>query len=277
VSRISLVVADVDGTLLGADKILSERSRAAVGRLRARGVGFTVVSSRPPVGMSRLVAPLDLRLPMGAFNGGALLAPDLAIIEQHVVGREAARDAVAVFAAFDIDVWVFTGEAWMVRHAEGPHVARQTRTLGVAPKLVGSFEGYLSDAAKIVGASGDAERLSLCETEMRRQLGSRASVARSQPYYVDVTPAGTDKGTIVETLSRRLGLGADEIATIGDMENDIAMFRKSGFSIAMGNASPVVKGSARAETLSTEADGFAIAVERLILPRCAGARADGPI
>lgn len=275
-SRISLVIADVDGTLLGPDKILSPRSRAAVDRLAAHGVRFTIASSRPPAGMRRLVAPLDLRLPMGAFNGGALLAPDLKVIEQHVLDRATARTAIEVFAAFGIDAWLFTGEAWLARHAEGPHVERHTRTLGMPPTLVDSFEDHLSGAAKIVGVSSDGGRLALSEGAMRRELSGCASIARSQPYYVDVTPAGTDKGVIVDALSRRLGLGADEIATIGDMENDIAMFRRSGFSIAMGNASPAVKRSARAETLTADADGFAVAVERLILPRAVPARPNGP-
>lgn len=270
-SRISLVIADVDGTLLGPDKVLTDRSRAAIDRLAAAGIRFTIISSRPPVGMRRLVAPLSLCLPMGAFNGGALLAPDLAVIEQHVLDPAAAQAAVEVFAAFGIDVWLFTADAWLARRAMGahiePHIERHARTLGIPPTLVDSFDNHLSRAAKIVGVNSDGDCLSLCEAAMRREIDGRASIARSQPYYVDVTPAGTDKGTIVDALSRRLGLGADEIATIGDMENDIAMFRKSGFSIAMGNASLAVKLSARAETLSTDADGFAIAVERLILPR----------
>jgi Cof subfamily protein (haloacid dehalogenase superfamily) len=271
VSRLSLVIADVDGTLLGPDKVLTDRSRAAIGRLAAADIRFTIISSRPPVGMRRLVAPLSLCLPMGAFNGGALLAPDLAVIEQHVLGPRVAQAAVEVFTAFGIDVWLFTADAWFARRTAGAriqlHIERHTRTLGISPTLVDSFDDYLSRAAKIVGVSGDGDQLSLCDAAMRRELGGRASIARSQPYYVDVTPAGTDKGVIVDALSRRLGLAADEIATIGDMENDIAMFRKSGFSIAMGNASLAVKHSARAETLSTDADGFAIAVERLILPR----------
>jgi hydroxymethylpyrimidine pyrophosphatase-like HAD family hydrolase len=84
-----------------------------------------------------------------------------------------------------------------------------------------------------------------------------------------MTPAGTDKGVFVATLARRLCIPLAEVATIGDMENDIPMFRRRGFAIAMGNAGAAVKRSADAETLSNEANGFAAAVEQLILPRCA--------
>jgi hypothetical protein len=64
---------------------------------------------------------------------------------------------------------------------------------------------------------------------------------------------------------------AAEIVTLGDMANDLPMFRNSGFSIAMGNASAEVKRAASALTLSNDEDGFAEAVERVILPRARGA------
>jgi hypothetical protein len=115
--------------------------------------------------------------------------------------------------------------------------------------------------------SRDVDRLASCEAAVRQAIGDGASVARSQPYYLDVTPAGTDKGTVVKALIRRLDIPAAEIVSIGDMDNDVPMFRESGFSIAMGNASAEVRRHADAVTLSNEADGFAHAVARHILPR----------
>jgi hydroxymethylpyrimidine pyrophosphatase-like HAD family hydrolase len=57
------------------------------------------------------------------------------------------------------------------------------------------------------------------------------------------------------------------VAVIGDMENDIPMFEKAGFGVAMGNASDKVKSAAQAATSSNEEDGFANAIEHIILPR----------
>jgi hydroxymethylpyrimidine pyrophosphatase-like HAD family hydrolase len=59
----------------------------------------------------------------------------------------------------------------------------------------------------------------------------------------------------------------DEIATIGDSQNDVPMFRRSGLSIAMGNASDEVKAEAGLTTASNDMDGFAQAMERFILRR----------
>ena len=104
-----------------------------------------------------------------------------------------------------------------------------------------------------------------CEEAAQRALSKTASAARSQPYYLDVTYPKANKGTVVTTLSRFLNIRPDQIATIGDMPNDVFMFRKGGFSIAMGNSSDEVKSQASAVTDSNENDGFAKAVRKFVL------------
>jgi hydroxymethylpyrimidine pyrophosphatase-like HAD family hydrolase len=88
---------------------------------------------------------------------------------------------------------------------------------------------------------------------------------RSQPYYLDVTNKNGNKGAVVDYLAQHLGVPAQEIATIGDQQNDVLMFKRSGFSIAMGNASDEVKAQAKAVTASYNDDGFAKAMENFIL------------
>ena len=138
------------------------------------------------------------------------------------------------------------------------------------PAVVDRLEDHLDGASKLVGVSQDFERLTACEAAMREALGGRASVVRSQLYYLDVTPAGTNKGTLLVDLARRLRVPRDEIVTLGDMENDVPMFRVSGFSIAIGNANAEVKRAANAVTLTNDDDGFADAIERIVLPRAGG-------
>ena len=99
---------------------------------------------------------------------------------------------------------------------------------------------------------------------MREAVGNEATAVRSQTYYLDVTPPGHDKGTFVETIAKRLGISTDAVATIGDMQNDLAMFARSGISFAMGNATDEVKKHANHVTDSNENDGFAKAIERIL-------------
>jgi Cof subfamily protein (haloacid dehalogenase superfamily) len=274
-NKISLVISDVDGTLVTSDKVLTERSREAVARLDAQGIAFTIASSRPAFGLRMLSEQLRLQLPMGAYNGGALVAPDLTIIEQRLVTPEVARKALTVFQSFGIDVWIFTADSWLARDPCGAYVEKEKRSIQALPKIVAHLDDHLDGVAKIVGVSADSERLTHCEAEVRRTIMDGASIARSQPYYLDITPAGTNKGVIVDALIQRLGIPSAEIASIGDMDNDISMFAKSGFRIAMGNASPDVMKAADAVTRSNNEDGFADAIERLILPRADGASISG--
>ena len=67
--------------------------------------------------------------------------------------------------------------------------------------------------------------------------------------------------------ARLLEIPTAQIATIGDMPTNVLMFSKSGFSIAMGNASDAVKAQASAVTDSNENEGFAKAVRKFVLAR----------
>ncbi len=113
--------------------------------------------------------------------------------------------------------------------------------------------------------SDDSSRVARCELELRRTLGGLASVARSQPYYLDVTHPAANKAMVVRQLSHRLGIPLGEIAAVGDMPNDVLMFGLAGLSIAMGNACVEVQRCARRVTTSNEEEGFANAVDWYVL------------
>ena len=123
----------------------------------------------------------------------------------------------------------------------------------------------LDQVVKIVGVSDDFEKVQRCEADAHAAFGQRATANRSQSYYLDVTHKDANKGAVVEFLSRYLDIPTAEIATIGDQPTDVLMFKRSGFSIAMGNASDQVKKQASATTDSHEDEGFAKAMERFIL------------
>lgn len=261
---IALVVSDVDGTLVTDDKRLTPAAVAAVRRLGAAGIGFTLASSRPPVGLRTLARSLDLRLPMAAFNGSTVCGPDLAPISERLIPEAVARAAVEHLEAAGVDVWVFARNAWNLRDAEAPYTDLERRTLETDPTVVRDLDPLLADAAKIVGVSRDPTGLARLEETLAAALGTGAAVHRSQPYYLDVTPPGIDKGSFVTDLGRRLGLPRERIATLGDAANDIALFRESGLSIAMGNAAPAVRRAASAVTAGNDEDGFARAINRFV-------------
>ena len=271
--RISLLVSDIDGTLVTDAKRLTTAAIRAAASLTDAGVRLSLVSSRPPMGFAALSDALRLRAPLGAFNGGAILNPDLSIIESTLVAAADARTALDAFAEFGIDGWLFTTDRWYVTDPEGPLVPKEKMTIGGEPNVVAAFDDLLGRVGKLVGSSNDHDRMARCEAALATRLGSGTRARRSQAYYLDVTPAGFDKGRAVRRIAEVLSVPLDEVAVIGDMANDLPMFQVAPYRIAMGNGIEELKSMASFVTESNEHDGFAAAVERFILPRAASAHA----
>ena len=263
---LKLLLADVDGTLVTKDKVLTDRAQKAVLALDAKGIKFALTSGRPPKGMLMLIEPLKITTPIAGFNGGLFVRADMSIIESHTLDPDAAKKTVALIEKQGLDVWVYSGDDWLLRDMDAPHREREEHTVKFAPKVVKAFtDEHLKNAVKIVGVSDDLDKVAACERSVQEALGKTVSAARSQPYYLDVTHPQANKGGVVAYLSKTLGIDAGQIATIGDQPNDVLMFKPSGFSIAMGNASEAVQKEADAVTGSYDSEGFAKAVEKYLL------------
>src|SRR5271157_862232 len=198
--KISLVLADVDGTLVTEDKVLTKRAQAAVQRLHAAGIRFAITSGRPPKGMAMLFDELRLETPIAGFNGGLFVKRDLSIIEQKTLPTDVAEKALELIRGHGLDAWVYRGNDWLITKPDAPHVAREAWTVKFQPKIVPDFAGMLGDAAKIVGVSDDHDKVQRCEADAQAAFGARATASRSQPYYLDITHKDANKGAVVEYL-----------------------------------------------------------------------------
>ena len=128
--KCSAVISDVDGTLVTDDKVLTARAQAAVAELHASGILFSIISSRPPRGLRMLLEPLAITTPVGGFNGGVIATRDLSVITEHLLSSQVARRAVDILNARGVQVWVFSGQDWLVRDPDGPYVPLEQRTVG---------------------------------------------------------------------------------------------------------------------------------------------------
>jgi Cof subfamily protein (haloacid dehalogenase superfamily) len=265
--RIAAVLADVDGTLVTSSKALTPRTIEAVGQLHERGVIFAITSGRPPRGMRMLVDPLKLQGPIAAFNGGILVRPDLTIIDEYTIPGNLTPALIDAIRAHGLDAWIYRGADWYVTDPHAPHVEHEASTVQFQPTVVPSYDGLLDRVVKIVGVSDDHDLVTRAVAAVDEQFGSHVSASASQPYYLDVTHPRANKGAVVERLSHYYKVPDNQIATLGDGFNDVLMFKSSGLSIAMGNASEEVQRAATFVTASNDDEGFARAVEEFILPR----------
>ena len=174
---IRLLLADIDGTLVTQDKILTERAISAVKKLKESGVIFAVTSGRPPRGMSMLIEPLELTTPIAAFNGGVFVRPDMSVIEQHTIPNEVTPAAIDLLEGQGVDVWVYRGADWFIRDANAPHVSREGRTVKFDPTLVANFGSVSDSVAKIVAVDDDYDKVQKAVEAARAQFGDHVSAA----------------------------------------------------------------------------------------------------
>jgi hydroxymethylpyrimidine pyrophosphatase-like HAD family hydrolase len=260
-----LVATDVDGTLLDPDDRVSPRAVAAVGRLVAAGVGFVLVTGRPPRWIPPVVAQLGVAGLAVCANGGVLYD---AAEDQVLWARTFPPDALARLAAAATDTLPGCGLA----------VERVGADADPAPFV--AEPGY-----RHAWADGDdvtverAELLSRPAVKLlvrEPRLSSDAMVAALAPVLggaadltfshsrglVEVSPAGVTKATGLDDVARRHRVTAADVVAFGDMPNDLEMLRWAGHGVAMGNAHPALLEVADEVTASNAEDGLALVLER---------------
>lgn len=266
---IRLLVSDIDGTLVRDDKSLPAANRDAILSLAADGVAITLISARPPSGMLGLAAALRLTGPLAAFNGGTLFDADGAIRLAH---RLESADADAMLRLIDrpgVTPWVYADGAWFVADLDNPHLARERLASAIEPTIRADFTGLHGRIDKIVGVSDDHEMLRRLDERAKSEIAASATIARSQPYYLDVTHLLANKGDGIAALARAFGVELAQVAVLGDMANDLPMFARAGLAVAMGQAPACVRAAASATAATNEENGVADAVRRFIRPRIA--------
>jgi Cof subfamily protein (haloacid dehalogenase superfamily) len=230
-------------------------------------VATTLISARPPSGILGLAASLRLAGPLAAFNGGTLFDADGTIRFAH---RLEGADAAAMLRMLDrpgIMPWVYADAMWFVTGLDNPHLARERLASAIEPVVRTDFAGLDGRIDKIVAVSDDHALLRQLEAQAREVIGARATIARSQAYYLDVTHRLANKGDGIAALARAFDVDLAEVAAVGDMPNDLPMFSRAGLSVAMGQAPPDVQVAADGTAATNEQDGVADAIMRFVRPR----------
>ncbi len=264
---VKLVVADIDGTLLDPQKQLTEAVRKSVLKVKEAGILFSIISARPPRATKFLIDALQIEEPVACFNGALICTPTFETLSEIRMDPQDVERVATLILNHKLDLWMFRGADWYVSHLTGPHVEGHIKYLDHIPGYIGNNFNLCTNANKLVGVSDDYAAVKRCEADVIAACGSHISATRSADYYLDVTHRDANKGHAVEQLAKMMKVPLENVATIGDMPTDMLMFAKSGTSIAMGNGSDEVKSAAKFVTTSNSEDGFAKAMEDVVLPR----------
>jgi Cof subfamily protein (haloacid dehalogenase superfamily) len=259
-----LVATDVDGTLLDPDERVPLRAAAVIERLVASGVGFVLVTGRPPRWIPPVVAQLTVA-PLAVCANGSVLydaAEDrvlwaLTLTPNRLAELAAAAEEALPGCALAVErVGVADGSPFLAEpdyeHAwvDGNRGICDRAELLARPavKLLVRCEGLSSDA--MVAA-------------LTPVVGEAADLTFSYPRgLVEISPPRVTKATGLAEVAQRHGVAAADVVAFGDMPNDLEMLRWAGHGVAMGNAHPALLEVADEVTASNNEDGLALVLER---------------
>ncbi|MCL2318874.1 MAG: Cof-type HAD-IIB family hydrolase [Treponema sp.] len=270
-SGIRLLALDLDDTLLRSDLSISHRTRKAIKRVLAAGITVVLASGRIPQAMDRFsrLLGLDKRASYLISNNGALVQESQTGNIVHEARLEP-RMALAVYNLAD-------AEGFAVQMYEGGtmYVSRKNEYSTIDQKLTGLHQVVVENFRDLIGKGcykliipGDPMLLVPLESLLRTYLGKYITLFTSRPYFLEIIPPATDKGTALAKIAEILGVKADETMAIGDSMNDEAMIRWAGTGVAMANADDRIKSIADLVAEHTnEEDGVAEIIDRYLFGR----------
>ncbi len=262
---IRLIACDLDGTLMGEGQRITPAVRAAVAEAQAAGVQVTVATGRMFAATVPFARELGITAPLICYQGGWIQAPDdpqprfRRTLPRPIAGRVLEASARLGWHT----VLYADGRIFLRELQESP--AFYDALLGEDWAIVEGWETVLRrhQVDKVLFVA-EAEAIPAMEAQLRRWVGEAATVVRSHARFVEVVPAGVDKGRGLAWLAASLNIPREAVMAIGDRENDLPMLRWAGLGVAMGNAPAQVKAAADWIAPPVEADGAAVAIRRVL-------------
>lgn len=264
--KYKILVLDIDGTLTNQRKEITEHTRKTILQLQKQGVKVVLASGRPTYGVIPAAKTLEMDQYEGyilSFNGGQIINCKTGsvlferIIEPHYI--EQIYDQVKYK---DVAVMTYEGDTIVTETPDNYYVQKEAFINKMKIKQVEDFRAYVDFHVTKVLVAADGDYLKNVEMDMTGYFGSKLSIYRSEPFFLEIMPPNIDKATSLEKLLRQLHLTRNEMIACGDGANDISMIQYAGLGVAMENAQQNVKQCADYITRSNEEDGVAYAIEK---------------
>ncbi|MCC7448623.1 MAG: HAD family phosphatase [Anaerolineae bacterium] len=267
---IRLLVLDVDGTLVGAERNISPIVVNTLQAVRQRGVHIALCTGRPMFATRRYVE--ELQLPgYHIFDAGGSIIDPLSdkTLFQLTIERPLARQLLAYAQRAGLYIEVYANGGWYIA-AETPQSRMHQGVMNIPPRLANLseiVEQYTVTKLEILTLSdNEFARMQALADHFADQIDAGWASAPGTPAcYVNILPKGISKGQAVGKLAAHLSIPQEQIMGVGDGQNDMALLEASGVRVAMGDAPDVLKQVATWITGTVEQDGLAQAVERFIL------------
>ena len=269
-----LIVADLDGTLMGDDLTISPGVLAAVREAQRQGFYFTVATGRTFEGALPFLQELDVNAPIILYQGGEIRDMESGeVLYRATLPMDDAREFISFVAARGLQLNMYLDDQVYVAH-ETPELEWYTNMNRVKVHAVGDLQAFMQREPHKFLIVAPSERLDEVAPILQEHFAGRLQIVRSYRYFLEAIPLEVDKGKGVARLARRLGVAQKDVVAIGDNDNDAAMVEWAGLGVAMGNASPAVRQVADIVAPSVEDDGVAWTITTQVLESSSDTDAD---
>ena len=265
-----MIVLDIDGTLINNDYKITAHVRATLIKVQQMGIRIVLASGRPTFGVLPLAKELEMDKYGGyilSYNGGQIINMQTGevVFEKRInsmmlpyLERKAKKNNFAIFTYHDDTI--------LTNEMSNEHIIREAVTNDMRLKEATDFAADISFSPyKCMIVSDDEDALMQLENQWKKHLAGELDVFRSEKYFLEVVPPFIDKANTLSVLLENLDIPTEEVVAIGDGVCDVSMLQLAGLGIAMGNAQESVKACADYVTLTNEADGVAVAIEKVVI------------
>lgn len=263
-----LIAMDLDGTLNNDQKIITEKTKAALMAAQKRGIRLALASARPSPGLFKerdILRLQDYNGILMSYNGGRIVdAATGKVLFETSMDLAQTKQVLRRLEALPVTPILDDGVQFYVADKNGYKVDYECKNNNMTCTEVGNLADFLSFAPVKVLMSVQPEELAEVQKQIADFLPETLTVVQTAAFYLEVIPKVINKGQGIRDICAVLGIDPSEVISFGDAANDIPMLREAGMGVAMGNAAEAVKAAANMVTLSNNEDGIAAALEKLI-------------
>jgi Cof subfamily protein (haloacid dehalogenase superfamily) len=268
---IRLLALDLDDTLLRSDLSISYRTRNVIKKAEAAGVTVVLASGRAPAAMEQFSRLLGMQKRPGYLvcNNGTIIQESHTrrCVYEIRIPAETGLIAYDLAAAEGFPVQIYEDDIMYVSRSN-EFADYDQKLTGLRQVVVENFRDMVANGCYKLLIPGDPMLLTPLESIIKTYLGKDITLFTSKPYYLEVLPADTDKGTALAKVAEILGIPREAVLAIGDSMNDEAMIRWAGMGVAMANGDERIKNIASLVTeRSNDDDGVAEVIEKFILTK----------
>ncbi|MCR5625336.1 MAG: ATP-dependent zinc metalloprotease FtsH [Lachnospiraceae bacterium] len=265
-----VLVLDVDGTLVGSDKTISEKTRLAIIDAENRGKKVVIASGRSVSGIRHTAAAIELQKHGGyviAYNGTTVINCQTGeCIYNQTIPKEYIKPVYDAAKALGLGINVYRDDHKEIICGNGSdmNIEIDAKACDISIREVDNFVKFVDFPINKFLLSGDPVKMVEMEKILREKFSDRLNVFRSDPCFVEILPKFVDKSVAVDKMLKFLEVDKKKAICVGDSFNDITMIRYAGLGIAMGNAQDEVKEAADYVTLSNDEDGIVDIIQKFM-------------